>query len=172
MKTIKTLIKEAIKREESYISEHNEILELLTPLDGKDINKRTLNSKRLGEKFKFRFQYGMFHIDGKYSHLIGYRENPTINIEQFKKYDACHGSAAEGRINKLKNIDVAKLEKISRKIDKHFNAIRETFGEIESNKLDSFNNPIYYDMLRNIYKDEDNNSYSKIKLSDFHFIKK
>ena len=47
-----------------------------------------------------------------------------INIALFEKNDACHFSAAQNRIDKLNNLDVKKLTKIQKGIDKNFNALR------------------------------------------------
>lgn len=170
MKTIKTLVKEQINLEKSYINEHKEIVKMLKPLEGKQFNFRTFTAKNL-KGFKFTSKYGMFYISGKYEHLIGYRENPSVNIENFKKFDACYGSAAEERINKLLNLDVKELQKISNKINKSFNELRYLFNDLEIENFDSYNNPIYYNMLRNIYAGE-KSQRQEIELHKFYYIKK
>ena len=169
MNSISKLIKNQIAQELNYINEHNAIKEILKPLEGKEINKRTLNEKRLNG-FKLDFRYGMFHIVGKYNHLLAHKSGDNlINIDLFEKNDACHYSAAQNRIEKLNNLDVKKLTKIQKGIDKNFNALRTLFGDIERENLGSFHNPIYYNMLNDIYKES---SIKDIKLTDFYFIKK
>lgn len=169
MKTINKLIKEGIKREESYLKEHNEILDILKPLEGKPFTHKSLNKSRL-KGFKFISTYGMYYIEGLYSHLIGYKSSNYISIDNFKRYDICHGEAAKKRIEQLKNIDSVKLQKILNKISENFNELRFLFSDIEELKLGSFNNPIYYDMLRNIYNTE--NKKSSIELNKFYYIRK
>ena len=109
-----------IKNEQEYISEHEAIKEILKPLVGKPINGKTLNTKRLNG-FKFDSRYGMFHIEGKFSHLIGYQNSSgyghsedLIAIEKsegsrgFEYFDACHGSAAKNRIEQIQTLDKEK----------------------------------------------------------------
>lgn len=169
--TIKRLAKESIAREETYIKEHNEVLEILKPLEGKPINGRTLNAKRLG-KFKLKTQYGMYHICGNQDHLIGYVSSSNlINIELFEKWDACNGSAAQERIEKIKRLDLDEFAKIGKKISKAFNELRFLFGDLDTKKLDSYNNPIYYDMLKSIFDENDGRS-DEIQLHKFHYIRK
>lgn len=108
----------------------------------------------------------MFYIVGEYDHLFSYGE--YIDIDNFAEYDACHGKAAKERIQQLENIDFKKLNKAYKLIAKHFNALRDIFGAIESEKLGSFYNPVYYEMLNQIYNGD--RQHSDIKLSDFYFI--
>lgn len=168
--TVKQLIKEHIAQEVDYIREHKEILEILKPLDGKPINGRTLNDKRLNG-YTFKPQYGMFYIVGKYEHLIGYSSSPTIDTEKFKDWDACNGSAAEKRIEQLKNMDVKEFERIAKKIDKAFNELRYLFGDLENKNLGSFHNPVYYETLKSIF-DENEGQSNEIQLYKFYYIRK
>jgi hypothetical protein len=172
MRTIKQLVKEQINKEQSYINEHDQVKSMLTGKEGKPMDKRTFNKKSLGDKFRFVYEYGMFYIKGEYSHLIGYKENPFIDSEKFEYYDTCHGNAAIERIEKLKNMDVEKLSKIQEGINKHFNALRDLFGDIERENLGSFHNPVYYEMLRDIYNEEETTNFCKLKLSDFHYLRR
>lgn len=183
--TILKLIDDQIKQESDYIREHEQIKAILKPLEGQTISGRVLNKKRLsafdvdnGYTFKFVPEYGMFHINGKYNHLIGYDTEPIISIDKndnsrgFVYFDACHGSAAQQRINQLKNINIDKLVSIFGQIKDNFDNLCTLFGDIERNNLGSFHNPIYYDILRAIKPDDSGKSYDKIKLSDFYFIRK
>jgi hypothetical protein len=168
-KKLQKIIQDAIVQEESYVMEHNEVLEILKPLNGMALNGRTLNQKRLGEKFRFVYQYGMFHIEGKNSHLIGYDSTPTIDVEKFKEWDACNGSAALNRIEQLKNINVETAAKVFGAIEKHYELLKFLFGELEREKLGSYHFPAYYDVLRAI-QGGDSDKY--VKLNDFYYLRK
>ena len=165
-----------ISNETEYINEHDAIKAILQPLEGKPIDGRTLNKKVLGD-FKFTHEYGMYHITGKYRHLIGYSSSENrIAIDKtdysrgFEYFDNCHGNAARERIKQVQGIDRDKVFSIFSQIELHFNALRQLFGDIEREKLGSYHFPAYYDVLRAVYsneKDTDN-----IKLTDFYYIRK
>lgn len=181
--TITKLIEAQIAQENDYIREHNQIKAILQQVEGKTISGTVLNAKRLkafeaenGYSYRLERKYGMFYIIGKYDHLIGYDSEPTIFIDKaegttrgFEYFDGCHGHAALARIEQLKSIDIDKMTKIFGKIKDSFETIRECFGDVERSNLGGFHNPIYYDILRSIY---DNNDPNKIRLSDFYFIRK
>jgi len=183
--TILKLIDEQISQECDYIREHEQIKDILKPLEGQIISGRVLNKKRLsafdvdnGYTFEFYSKYGMFHIKGKYEHLIGYDSEPVIIIDKtdgvsrgFSYFDGCHGSAAQARINQLKNINVDKLVSIFGQIKDNFDNLCTLFGDVERNNLGSFHNPIYYNILRAI-KPNESKSGDKVRLSDFYFIRK
>jgi hypothetical protein len=170
-----------IESEREYIAEHEAVKEILKPLEGKEINGRTLNANRLGE-FKFKAQYGMFYISGKHEHLIGYQKSygygkneAIISIEAnettrgFEYFDNCHGSAAKARIAQIENCNREKIYALFAKIEFHFNALRELFSEVESSKAGSYDFAPYYSVLNSIYKEENNHS---LKLTDFYHIRK
>jgi hypothetical protein len=173
MKTrIENIISNYIANEMECITEHDEIRAILKPLEGQLI---TLNAKRLG-KYTLVKQYGMFYLKGKFEHLIGYDTEPVISIGEskesrgFEYFDSCHGSAARERIEQLKSMDIDKAVKLFSEIESKFNDLCRLFGDIEREKLGSFNNPIYYNILRDIHKDAENGR--GVKLSDFYFIRK
>jgi len=182
--TILNLIDEQIKQESDYIREHEQIKCILTPLAGKTISGSVLNKHRLsafdndnGYTFKFVYKYGMFHIKGKYEHLIGYDSEPIITIDKndnsrgFVYFDACHGTAAKERINQLKNINIDLMVKVFSGIKENFETLCTLFGDIERNNLGSFHNPIYYNILRAIKPDESKIG-DKVRLSDFYYLRK
>lgn len=172
MKTINKLIKERIRQENEYISEHNAIKKILTDQKGKQFNFRTFSKKNL-KGFEFCNKYGMFYIKGKFEHLIGYRETKEVCPILFEKFDACHGSASKERINKMQNLDVKSLDKIYKKMYKSLETLRVCFGDLERQKFDSFNNPIYYDILREILpEDEKKSALKDFRLSDIYYLKK
>ena len=179
LQQIRQIINNYIAREQDAINEHNQIANILKTVEGKDITARTLNQKLLGDNLHFKIQHGMYYIVGKYQHLIGYQNskesviavNKTDYSRGFEYFDTCHGSAAQERIDQLNNIDMSEIRNIFSQIEKHFNSLRELFGDIERKNLGSFDNPVYYDLLRAIYQPDDD-SRNTIKLSDFYFIRK
>jgi len=166
------VLEDLINKEKDYIKEHEKVKAILQSLEGKEINGRTLNSSRLNG-FKFVRKYGMFYLVGKYEHLIGYDTENIIAIERnehsrgFECFDNCHGSAAKERIEKIENIDIDRAFEIFSEIDRNFNALRKLFGDIDRFKLDSFNFPAYYDVLRAIYSGDSGD----VELYKFAYIK-
>lgn len=165
-----------IAKEQEYINEHEAIKAILLPLEGKPIDGRTLNKKTLGS-FELSPQYGMYYIKGKFDHLIGYQNssentiqvNPTKGHRGFIELDARHGRAAQERIELIKNTDKEKAFKLFSEIQKHFEALRRLFGQIEAEQLGSFHFPAYYEILNYIYKEKQSGD---LKLTDFYFIRK
>ena len=183
--TVLRLIDEHIAQELATIKEHEQIAGILAPLEGKPINGQTLNKKRLsafevenGYSFTFEWRYGLYHIKGKFEHLIGYAENPVIILSDSEEYgkrgfgyfDNCYFGAAKQRIKALQDIDVEKMVVVFSGIRDSFENLRVLFGDLERNKLGSYNNPIYYDLLRCIHDDDKNNQ--GVKLSSFYFLRK
>lgn len=175
---VKQIIENYIAREQNAINEHDQITAILKTVEGKDISGKTLNKKLLGDTLQFKYENGMFYIIGKYRHLIGYSGgkesviavNNTDYSRGFEYFDSCQGNAARERINQLNNMDYGAVAKLFNEIEKTFNKLRTLFGDIERQKLGSYNNPVYYDLLRSIYNPEGQNI--DIKLSDFYFIRK
>lgn len=169
MKTrIEKLRAEQIEKERGYIKEHEQIAGILVSVDGKTIDGRTFNAKKLGT-FKFSKKYGMFYITGQFEHLIGYDTEPIVNAAQFEDWDNCHGSAAKDRIEQIENMDIDKLAGIISEIEDKFNGLRELFGDLERAKMGSYHNPIYHNILRMVQGDADE---KEIRLFDFWYIKK
>lgn len=175
------IVQAYIDREKASIEEHNQIAAILLQAEGKLISKRAFPDKLLGDSFKFAPQYGMYYIKGPlHDHLIGYEGsenfvavNETHNHRGFEYLDACSGSAAEARIKQIQSTDLDKAFKIFNQVEKHFNAIRVLFGDIEREGFGSFSFPPYYAVLNGIYPPADNNSYANaLKLTDFYFIRK
>lgn len=155
MKTIQELIAARISEEQADYAEHTEVLEILKAVEGKPLNRRTFTAKRLGDKFKFEMECRMFYIAGpRGKHLIGYDSSECVSTKAFvENYDTAHGSAALKRIDRLSNLNVERLQEIITKIEEHFTGLRKLFGDIEREKFGSFENPIYYEMLDEVYKD-------------------
>ena len=88
---IKKLVNEALAKNQKDLSEHLEICDILKPLEGKEINRRTLNPKRLG-KFKLSERYGNLYIVGacEYGHCItqnSFGDNGLISVDKFHESD-------------------------------------------------------------------------------------
>ena len=164
---IKKMIVQAIEQEEKYIVEHNAICEILKQVDGKPFNKITFNEKKI-KPFRFKTQYGMFYLIGEYEHLVGH-SGSVVNADNFNHLDICHGGAAQERIEQLKNLNVEKVYSVFNNIEKHFNEICFLFGDLEAEKLGSFYNPLYYELLKSIHNED--NKYG-IELYKFSSIRK
>jgi len=169
--TFENILSSYIARERELIEEHDEIAAILKPLEGKQINGITLNKKRLG-KFRFKEQYAMYYIIGKAEHLIGVTQENYISVEKtdysrgFEYFDSCCGDDARGRIKKIEQTDKEKAYLLFNRIEYHFTALRNLFGQIETEKLGSFDFPVYYDLLKSIYSGDD------VKLTNFYFIRR
>lgn len=168
--TFLKIVKDQIELEKSYILEHEEIKEILKPLEGETFTHKNLNAKRL-KNLQFIQEYGMHYIKGKYSHLIGYNTNPIINIENFEKLDACHGSAAVERIKRLQTMDKEKFFKMFNEIEKTFKKLRFLFGAVETEKFGSYHNPIYYNVINTMFEDVNDQQFKNILPSLLHNIR-
>lgn len=167
MKTIKQVIAEYIARERADIAEHDAIRNILAPLVGKPIDGRTFNKRRLPDGYKFYAKHSWFVIaapSGR-EHQIGYNSDPYVSLENYEKHDACNGSAALARITKCESLNIEALEKIHSDIVKGLELI---FNALNSKECDSYTNPVYYDMLSNIWNEE-KTQYNKFSLSDLHY---
>ena len=168
---VNKIIKEYIEREEREIKEHNEIKGILVEFEGKPINRVTFNEKRL-KGYKLKVKHGMFHIKGEFNHLIGFDSSPFVNSEKFEDWDACNGSAAQERIERIKSADMEKVLKIFGQIKRNYDALCKAFGDVEREDLGSFYFPVYYEILRAIQGEPDNYSKKGVKLSDMYFNRK
>lgn len=170
MRNIQTLLAAQVEQEQDYIREFEEVRAMLLPLEGKEINGRTFNKKRLGA-FRFEDRYGMFHIEGKYRHLIGYASRPFVSVSDFDTFDKCHGQAARDRIEQCKTVDADRLQEIQSTMQEAFETIKAQFRALESENLGSYHNPIYYDMIRAIHDESEKRGPCKLALHDFYYIR-
>jgi hypothetical protein len=157
------------------IREHEEIVQILLPLEGKQISGRVLNPSKLG-KYTFKAQFGMFYICGQIEHLIGYEggNESTIQVNEtpthrgFEYLDNCSGNAARERVKQIEALR-EKGYKHFFKVFKAFEALRLAFGDLEREGLSSYRFPAYYDILGAI---QGETNPMGAKLSDFYYIKK
>ena len=164
-KEFKKVISDYIETENVGINDHKAIKAILVGCEGKPFNHKTFNEKNLNG-FTFKEQFGMYYIcSGIYDHLVGYR-GELIDSERFEYLDNCCGNAAIERITAIEKTDLDKAFKLFNEIDKTFNKLRELFGDLEREKLGSFNFPPYYSVLRSIYEG------NYFKITDFYHIRK
>jgi hypothetical protein len=168
--TFLKIVTAQIETEKSYILEHEEIKEILKPLEGEVFTHKILNVKRL-KNLRFSQEYGMYCIIGKYSHLVGYNTNPIINIENFEKFDACHGYAAAERIEKLNTMNKDEFFKLFNEIEKTFKKLRLLFGAVETEKFGAYHNPIYYSVINTMFEDVSDQQFKNILPSLLHNIR-
>ena len=173
MKITKQTIFEEIRKDIAddldKVQEHNKIVEILKPLEGKPLTGNVLNKKRLNG-YECEWKYGMCHIKGKYSHLIGYDSTNAISLEKFEEWDACNGYAAQQRAdtnNRLINDDAERIEKLFSAVEKHYEGLKEAIKAIENEELDSFHFPAHYNLLRLIQPTE--KEREEINLSNFKY---
>jgi hypothetical protein len=152
------ILKNYIASEQDFVNEHEKVKAILLPLVGKDINGKVLNAKVLNG-YKFKPEFSMYHIEGKYSHLIGYQSSentiqvePTENNRGFNYFDGCHGHAAIARIKTVEAVlnDTTKLNdayKAFNAVDKAYNALKSAVIYLEDAKLDSYHFAPHYEIL-------------------------
>ena len=168
---IKKMISDRIEEETAEHDEHLAIVEMLRPLEGKPVNRVTLSEKRL-QGFKLendRHGLGSFKIVGpatEYGHNI---RAGDICLKSFRDSDSPYSKGAPERIEKLKALDPEVVAKTFKKIRRNFEELRLLFGDVESLGLGSFDNPIYYDLIKLAACDAEE---KHIKLNDFYYIRK
>ncbi len=155
-KSVTKLISDAIARNQHDLNEHLTICEMLRPLIGKEINKRTLNPKRLCDfEYKERYSSIYIHLKGaEYGHCISSKDG-LIDIDAFHESDTCNYKGASERLEKLKSLDITQLVKTFGKAEKTFNELRFIFGDIDQQKIGSFENPAYYELINLVQSDVD-----------------
>lgn len=157
-KKVKALISARIEQEKDYQREHSEIMAFLKGLEGESISGRKFNNelKKKLPAYKADHRYGMYHLQGKYSHLIGYQNSGSglVNAEKFADWDACNGLASEERVKQMESIDIKEIVHLFGRVEKSYNELRALFGDIETMDLGSYSNPIYYELLRAIACDK------------------
>lgn len=160
LKTVQTMVNAAIAENQKQIDSHNRVKELIATVEGKPANKITFSAKKLGENFNFwndRVSHQITDCKSGLNHSVAYL-GCELSVAGFVALDAPYGNGAIDRLEKLQKLDVEKLYKVFSIIQKNLYVVFEAFADIESLNLDSFNNPIYYQIFDCIYK-EDTYSY-------------
>lgn len=160
LKTVQAMVDAAIAENQKQIDSHNRVKELISTVEGKPANKITFTAKKLGDDFNFwndQVSHQITDCKSGLSHSVAYLGR-ELSIAGFEALDTPYGVGAVERIEKLKKLDINKLHKVFSTIQKNLYAVFEGFGEIESFKLDSYNNPIYYQLFDCVYA-QDTYSY-------------
>jgi hypothetical protein len=149
--TVNDMKAKAIAVNEEDYNTHLEILEMLESVEGKQFNKRTFSEKVLKGK-KFKVHYGNYYItDSKgQDHLIGYEGSSSVVDSKLynDKYSSWANTGAKERIKKLNDLNIFDCVMSFGWLEESFNNMVEAFKTIEASKLDSFNNPLYYELLK------------------------
>jgi len=154
MKTAKEILINNLQTEKSDLKEHEIINNSLIPFEGKAITKRVL--KVLPDGFDLDLKAGMIRIKSNTGkiHLVAYNTDPVYNSQNFDKFDSPYFEGAKTRIFQIEGFlnDQNKLNELT-KVFVNVRTAWERFTEaakcLENSKFDSFNNPCYYELLRN-----------------------
>ena len=157
------MIAEHLEQNKIALAEHD----FLEKIVFKNLNKapdgRIFNKKALGDDFKISVNtkgryFSRFVVQNKVTGNNHYLPS-VLGIESFRASNVPNYEGSIDRIAQLKKLDANDLQKTLNRIKKHFEALK---SEIKS--LDSFSNPIHYDMLREIDPSE------KAKIGSYLFI--
>lgn len=152
-KEFKKLLQDSLKKEFSDLNEFN-LLVKASDLNKGKINKRLL--KYLPENCTFEIKHLMYYVyfPSGNSHLLGWI-NSTLELtfESLCKSDSWAKNGAEERISKINDIlnnpirfnDILKTQN---KLEKIYKDIKDIYNTYDSLKIDSFYNPVYYELLR------------------------
>lgn len=164
-------IQQYAEKDKSRLKEHEEIIEMLRPLEGKPWNRRTLNEKRLG-KFTLRERNDMYYIVGEHEHFAAHTGNrfsdDVIDIETFRENDVACGRAAKERIQKIENADIDRIVDLFQQIHKHWGAIIDVLKVMDKEKIDSYHFPAFYAVCKLIEPEHEQHP----TVQDFSFIAK
>lgn len=151
--SIQSIYTSELEKNKSDLQSHLEVLELLKLVDEKPINKITFSKKILNGK-EILGKYGMFYIkNGEREHLIGYRSSPFVSVKDFERFDSCHSVGARERIQKIESLDMNKVHFTFGHLELALSTLTTIMGNIKEDKLNSFNNPLYYDIMKMLCTD-------------------
>lgn len=154
MKTIKAILSEQLATNKADLLDHETIKQSLITCNGKPLNGRL--QRYLPEGFKLEERAGMMHVRSprNNSHLIGYFSHAILEIDKLDNFDSWAVSGAKGRISQLEGFlnnpeKLKQLTSMFMKVKKAWAAFCKVSNELEYSKMDSYNNPAYYDLLKN-----------------------
>lgn len=118
------------------------------PLDGRNFNKKFLNAHGLILKLEdlsstIIFEGHTFYLPSKYKEIVVYSE------KEFK----ARGGYETGLPNTIKELEEMDKEKVFARfneIDEAYNKIKSLMRGLEGEGMNSYNLPIYYDLLKEI----------------------
>lgn len=137
------------------MAEHEELTLVLAQFEGKPLNKR-LN---LG---KFRL------IDGDVYGVFRHWVRSPINVGGLKHSDSPNWQP--DKIKRLENLDINGIVSVFSAIERHFNALKDLFGEVHDRNFEHHVNPLYYDLLKAIHEDNAP-SHTNVNLGNFFYIR-
>lgn len=154
MRTIKAILNEQLATNKADLLDHETIKAALINCNGKPLNGHL--QKFLPEGFKLEVRAGMMHVRSPRNnqHLIGYFSNPFLEVDKLENFDSWACNGAKGRISQLEgflnNPDKLKqLTSMFMKTKKAWESFCKVANELEYSKVESYNNPAYYDLLKN-----------------------
>ncbi|MCP3673972.1 MAG: hypothetical protein GY829_05825 [Gammaproteobacteria bacterium] len=169
---VKKIIATRLQHEKDDYNRYLEVLELIKQVEGLPVSKQTFNKRFLKSS-------GYTYINNNGNHylskngrelLVGY--GGVVNVESFiNKFSTPYSVGSVERINQLENLNPTTVLNVFNKVEKHFNSLRALFGVINSSDTLNHNkNPVYYELLDNIYKSE-GHKHLDVNLKNFHYIR-
>ena len=166
-KTIEKLQQEHIEHELLIQSNLESLIAALTELDGQTFNQKKLLALLPGDGWLIDTDCRQINVTNNgYQHFIGYLDQALM-----LDYSIPLLSASRQRLAALKSLPIDLMAKRFGSIQRHFTALCKDFELLGDSEMRSFNNPIYYSLLTAIHNPEDYYGHSKIKLSDFHYLR-
>lgn len=114
--------------------EHDQLKLVLAAYDGKRITPRSkIAPFELGRDGSIYGKYRHFFTNPVDVRKLDYTNRPNCNIE---------------RIEKLEGLNVEKVAKIFAKIQEGFDMMLDGFWDVYIQNVESYNNPLFYDLTR------------------------
>lgn len=151
---IERLLREAIAKIKADLADHELISAALKPLDGHAMTTKRIE-KLLPQGWKVIYQYGSTQAVSPRDrlHLMGFYSDTTFKWDQFPARNSWACVGTKERIQQLEGIlnepgMIETVRAVFGGIQKAITDLKRYQGMIERFNLDSFNNPIYYELLR------------------------
>ncbi len=135
------------------LQEHEKIKESLRSIEGKNWQSR--HAKLLPEGFTEHNQYQMTHIIGPKpaarSHLLLWHTDMVYTAKKFEHADSCYFTGTKERITQINKLlkEVPEMAAMFYTLKTSFDAVKGIATQIEEgNRYDSYNNPVYYEVLK------------------------
>lgn len=158
---LKNLLTERLNREKSDLSEFNALLNAVEKNKWL-LNKRIL--KHLPENCSYEIKYNNYYVTfpSGNQHLLGWfnGSEQSLTPEKLRHADSCYSNGSEDRITKIENIlndkDLFELIlKTHNNLEKAVKNLAKIMQSYNKNDIDSFHNPIYYELIRLITPNEE-----------------
>ena len=166
-KTIEKLQQEHIERELLIQSNLESLIAAIIELNGQTFSQKKLLSLLPGDGWLIDTGCRQINVtNNAYQHFIGYLDHvltPDYTIQLL--------SASRQRLDALKALPVDLMTQRFGSIQRHFNALCKDFELLDDSEMRSFTNPLYYSILKTIHNPDDYYGHSKIKMSDFYYLR-